>query len=536
MLKKLLISKISGLVVSFMLLTMLAPILAFAASIVVESVSYSNGKVTASVYTDVYDPSVTDNVYLEIYDANGKKVGVTTATYNNTLSKNGKWYYNVDYSVSLATYSNHVKAAVYDSVNTVTYSAYKDLYNGTSTTPPTCCSGGGGYYPPPTGSGTITVPYSGDVSAIEITNAFNGNVKVELKLIGSTALIPAAALAEAAKKEGATIVVSSDNGSYIIPLSAINFKDLATKTGSKLADMKIKVTITKVDNAPVKAAATSLGGTAVSNAIDFNVEAVGKDKTVAVSFGNTYVSRTITVNKALDSKTVTAVVYDPTSKKLSFVPATFETKDGKTTATIKRNSSSIYALVEFNKSFSDITNHWAKANIELLANKLVVEGVTEKAFQPERNITRAEFAALIVRSLSLPTVTSETYFKDVKSSDWFASVVSAAKATGIIDGYEDSTFRPDAQITREELAAMVVRALKFAGVSTELTTSQQAAALAKFKDSNRIVWAHKEMAIAIEKGIVDGVTNDTIQSYNQATRAQSATMLKRFLTKANFLD
>jgi hypothetical protein len=174
--------------------------------------------------------------------------------------------------------------------------------------------------------------------------------------------------------------------------------------------------------------------------------------------------------------------------------------------------------------------------VELLANKLVVDGMTDTTFEPDRNITRAEFAALVVRSLGLGQGSYSGTFTDVRSDDWFAGVVGAAVEAKIIDGYEDGTFRPNASITREELAAMVVRALNYAGVKTELTADQQSAMLAKFKDSGSIVWAHKEIATAIYQGIVDGMTDDTIGSYLNATRAQSATMLKRFLTNAEFIN
>ncbi|UUZ83996.1 S-layer homology domain-containing protein [Paenibacillus sp. P26] len=91
---------------------------------------------------------------------------------------------------------------------------------------------------------------------------------------------------------------------------------------------------------------------------------------------------------------------------------------------MKRNGGSVYAVVEMNKTFTDISGHWAESNIKLLANKLVVDGVSDSLFQPERGITRAEFAALVVRSLGLDTSSTSTSFKDVSSSDWFASVVA----------------------------------------------------------------------------------------------------------------
>jgi hypothetical protein len=287
----------------------------------------------------------------------------------------------------------------------------------------------------------------------------------------------------------------------------------------------------------ISAAATALGATQIATPVDFTIVGLGKDgQTQAVDLGNTYISRILPITKAADTTRSTGVVFDPTSKKLSFVPTLFSSSEDTNQATIKRNSNSIYTALELNKSFPDSKGHWAQGNIELLANKLVIDGVTDTTFEPERNITRAEFAALVVRSLGLDQAAGSSSFTDVAAGDWFAGVVGAATKAKIIDGYEDMTFRPNQPIKREELAAMVVRALNYAGAKPTVTADRQAELLAKFTDSSSIVWAQSEIATAIEAGIIDGMTDTTIAPGNQATRAQSATMLKRLLTKSNFIN
>lgn len=167
---------------------------------------------------------------------------------------------------------------------------------------------------------------------------------------------------------------------------------------------------------------------------------------------------------------------------------------------------------------------------------MIVDGVTDTTFEADRNITRAEFAALVVRSLGLNTVSGATYFSDVKSGDWYADVVGAAAQAKLVDGYEDGTFRPNAEITREELAAMVVRALKFAGVEINVDATKQAQLLSVWKDTNNIVWGKAEVTAALDAGLMNGMTDTTLGTDGQATRAQSAAMLKRFLTKAAFIN
>lgn len=387
----------------------------------------------------------------------------------------------------------------------------------------------------------IEITVGSPVAKEALEKAFAGNDNVTISLKGDSASLNAAGLVEAAKKDGTSVTITSENGTYVLPLSLLKLDDLAKSLGIATADLNIKVSITKVSGTTATAVADgvkAIGATSLTDAIDFKVTAEGKDgKSVEINgFGSTYVSRSVEISKTVDMKKVTGVLYNEVTKKFSFVPATFETKDGKTVATLKRNGNSIYTVVEINKNFTDIASHWSKDDVSLLANKLVIDGATETTFAPDRNITRAEFAALVVRSLGLNTDATSTTFTDVKSSDWYAGAVAAAVGAKIINGYEDGSFNANAQITREELATMVVRALTFAGVKSDLSATQQATLLGKFTDAGQIAWADKEIAAAVDAGIINGLTNTTIGSSKQATRAEAATMLKRFLTKAGFIN
>ncbi|MCU6798156.1 S-layer homology domain-containing protein [Paenibacillus sp. WQ 127069] len=144
--------------------------------------------------------------------------------------------------------------------------------------------------------------------------------------------------------------------------------------------------------------------------------------------------------------------------------------------------------------------------------------------------------ALMVRSLGLNPVKSDSSFTDVKSDAWYAAAVSTASAAGIINGYENNMFRPDVQITREELASMVVRAMNFAGASIKVAPEEQSRLLSQFKDSSKIFWAQKEIAAAINTKLINGLDDDMLSSDGKATRAQTATILKRFLNAIKFIN
>ncbi len=532
------LKKTAQVTVLMLIISVLVPVLAFAATGFKDFKYNSNGTVTGVVYSTVYDPTANTEVY--IYDPNGNRVAVTTVTYD-TYDEVNKLYIYKPFNVTAGVYDFVYMHGLY--VNgTVVDDVYQRVGRdtGTGTSPGGGYYGGGGYGGGIWGSETINVGSDGSVDADQLRNSFKDHDKVTLKLSGDLALIPAKALVDYVTDSKKVLVVVNDHGAYIIPLNVLKLQDLASKLSVTTDELKLKVTIAKANDTAkdgVDKAAKALGGTVASNAVDFDIVGLGKDQqTAALDLGNNYISRILPLSKAVDSSKATGVLYNPTTSKLSFVPAVFSSVDGKNEATLKRNGSSIYAVIELDKTFSDINGHWAESYIKLLANKLVVDGVTDTTFQPERNITRAEFAALVVRALGLDTNSGSSTFTDVAAGEWYASVVSAAANARLVDGYEDGTFRPNATINREELAAMVVRALNYAGAKPDVSADKQTQLLAKFKDASKIVWANNEVATAIDAGIIDGMTDDTLGARDTATRAQSATMLKRLLSKANFIN
>lgn len=515
-----------------MVLTLVVPVLAFAATGFKSGLEYRSGTVSGSVYSDVYSENVTSQVY--IYSPDGTELGVVPATYS---TYDGTYNLYDFRQVDLGNYDYlRLKAVISD--GDVTESVYETVYR-SGISGGRGGGGGGGYW----GTGSeLTVNSDGRIDAYSLESALQNYDTVTLKLSGDFVLIPAKALEKFAGDASKKIVIAGNAGTYILPLKAVDLDSLSAQASAEIDDLFMKVGIAQADEAAAdaaKAAAEALGATAAGDAVHFYVQLVGNEnKTVDASFGNNYMSREIALDKTVDASKATGVVYNPTTKKLSFVPTLFATEDDKSAATLKHAGHGIYLVIELDKSFTDIAGHWAQSNIELLANKLVVEGVTDELFQPERSITRAEFAALVVRALALDTssVSGSTYFNDVKSGEWYTGVIGAAAAAKLVDGYEDGSFRPHDYINREELAAMVVRALDYAGFKPEVSASRQAELLAKFVDSSDIVWADAEIAAAIESGIVDGMTDDQIGPRLSATRAQSATMLKRLLTEADFIN
>lgn len=182
--------------------------------------------------------------------------------------------------------------------------------------------------------------------------------------------------------------------------------------------------------------------------------------------------------------------------------------------------------------FTDIENCWARDDIEALARRGLVKGRSGNCYEPGGEVTRAEFAALLVRALGLQEkVLEEGQFDDVDASDWYAGSAAAAAAQGIIAGNDGRLFKPEHNINREEMAVMIIRAARIAGKEENLSDGEQERQLAKFRDRQMISsWAIKEAAIAVKARIIMGTAGREFAPQTVLDRAQSAAILKRFLT------
>ncbi|GIQ71263.1 S-layer homology domain-containing protein [Xylanibacillus composti] len=544
--KKTILTKTASSMAAIMLLSLLLPILAFAGAFFGDFIENADGTVTGDVYfhSSLGIDDETNTVSIAVYSADHKFLETVTSVTYSTY-RDGYYHFSFDYDFTVSgvvydpVYFKYFYPTELDLEPTVSRLVYKPEVTQAPQPPRrnTGGGGGGGVFSS-VNNGVITLTGT-EVSASDLEQAFKQSSHVVVKISGDTVLLPVSAMINA--PAGATITIEGDGVTYTLPLAVFDFDQLADSLGVDVVDMKIKVEMKKVAGSiadAVAAAVEAAGAKAVADTIEFKVSAEGNGNSVAVnSFGNTYVSRTISLNESVDAKKATGVVFNPSTNKLSFVPSTFSVVDGNSIATLKRNSNSIYTVITLDNSFSDVpANHYAADDITLLANKLIVSGVSDSQFEPNRSITRAEFAALVVRSLGLPTGAGSAAFMDISANAWYAPEVAAAVNAGIIYGYEDNTFRPNNAISREELAAMVVRALAYAGKSVELTAAQEAQALAPFQDASELAWSRDEVAVAVREGIVYGMSETSIDAKSTANRAQAAAMLKRYLDNVGFID
>ena len=180
-------------------------------------------------------------------------------------------------------------------------------------------------------------------------------------------------------------------------------------------------------------------------------------------------------------------------------------------------------------AFVDIdTVPWAEDSILALVDKGVINGRSDSIFDPNGTVTRAEFAKMVVLAFGLTGGSGVDEFSDVENTDWFASYVARGYYNGVISGYDDGTFRPNGLISRQEMAAMIARAVKAAN-----KTLPETVAAVTFEDADQIAdWAMDAVTTLQKGGVINGMTETTYAPLENATRAQAAVIIYRAMTNA----
>lgn len=193
----------------------------------------------------------------------------------------------------------------------------------------------------------------------------------------------------------------------------------------------------------------------------------------------------------------------------------------KGTVAVELDHFSNYTLFALARDFRDAAGHWAQKDIAFMAARGVIGGYEDGTFRPEKAVTRAELASLLVKLLGLPEVRPQTpTFADVDPAAWYYAAVETAARAKLLAG-DGRRFRPDDTLTREEMAAVAVRIAGLSGLPGSLSRSN-------FADEQEIApWAREAVAIASAHGLMRGVGNQLFAPRAGVTRAQSATLLTR---------
>jgi len=173
------------------------------------------------------------------------------------------------------------------------------------------------------------------------------------------------------------------------------------------------------------------------------------------------------------------------------------------------------------------TSDWFYEAVEYVSGRSIMTGTSDRIFSPQTNLSRAMVVQMIYALEGRPSVSGAGQFSDVSSGAWYADAVAWASSRGIVAGYSDGTFRPDQDVTREELAVILNRYAETIGAS-----SVTAADLSGFSDADAVSsWAKDSVQWAVGAGLIAGRDGKQIAPQGTATRAEAAQMFMNFCKK-----
>ncbi len=296
-------------------------------------------------------------------------------------------------------------------------------------------------------------------------------------------------------------------------------KDGSSTTETKKADGT--VAITTVDKSGKTDVQVNLSDKAIQEAIKENrpvalpvppVKAK-PDSLVKVNTGSKEKAAvTIPVEKSLPSLVSIIVHEDGTEEVVRKSIA------DKTGVTFSVGNHTTIKIVDNAKSFTDVNTHWAKDAIDFVSSHELYRGTSETTFSPGRGMTRGMLTMVLHNLENNPKHFTDSNFTDVTENDWYRESVLWAAEKGLVSGYDNGSFGPNNNVSREQVAVMLWRYAGSPVVETPL----------EFDDSAMVAdFAKDAMQWAAARGIISGTGSNSLDPKGTATRAQVATMVMR---------
>ncbi|MBJ6362512.1 S-layer homology domain-containing protein [Paenibacillus sp. GCM10012307] len=391
-----------------------------------------------------------------------------------------------------------------------------------------------------------------DPAGIDLTKP---SVTLEAGLQNGTAYvgIPASILASfAAKNASFYIEIKTPYGSYRIPVNLASlipeWKELLAKHNLQVGDISFKITLTDKSGNKALQAVLEKGlpnGKVLGAMVDYHLEIVKTKTGQSLGKVDTFskaITRIIPLLKPMSAMPTQwgAFSYNEVAGKWGFVPARAvkmgggDGKDGVWVVVINSYSNSTYMVADNATSFVDVQKHWAKSSIELVAAKGLVSGVGNDRYHPDKAVTRAEFAAMLVRALGRGASASDAAsYGDVGADAWYAGEVATAKAMGLLDFAGGASFNPNQALTREEMGSMLAAAIRL----EQPKAASEAANLDRYNDIGSVDASYLEsIRLLVKLQIMVGTSEDAFSPKSVTTRAQASIVFIRMLRQLGMID
>ena len=322
----------------------------------------------------------------------------------------------------------------------------------------------------------------------------NVTVKVDVPadagpITEATTSVPASAVKDLADKTDANLTVDTPVANVTIPNEALSSlgsnASTVTVTAAKTADDTVTVTVSKdgqaVSSIPGGITAEIPAGNAQPSTVAVIVDENGNE---------TIVKKSVAVDGDMN------------------VPL-------EGSATVK--------LVDNSKSFPDSDSHWSKGAVDFVTSRDLFNGVSTTSFAPDTAMNRAMLVTVLHRLEDTPAGGVPS-FDDVNNDIWYAEAVAWASSKNIVNGYENGSFQPGENVTREQIATILYRYAQ----AIKLSTNERGA-LNRFTDgASTAGWAQEAMAWAVGAGLFAG-DNGKLNPQSPASRAEVATLMMRFV-------
>jgi uncharacterized repeat protein (TIGR02543 family) len=373
------------------------------------------------------------------------------------------------------------------------------------------------------------------VNTIQISSSDKDSEVLSFELTGDTV--------KKLEENDFEVSVNNNDVEYIIPAKEFTISKVAEALNiieKDLQKIKVEVRITKSDDKAIEQynqMAKANGSELVFPPVSFEVVANttrtdGSTGKVVISKFSNYVERVMEIPAGVDRNKITTGVVFNQDGTYSHVPTQVLPKDGKWYAKVSSLTNSTYSVIWNPIEVKSVEKHWSRDAVNDMASRLVV--FNTETFAPNMAITRADFAEYIVRALGLYREGSmhENKFKDVSALGDRTLAILIANEYGIVSGYQDGTFKPDARITREEAMTMYQRAMKVTNLLGADTDRYQA-----YTDYNQVAgWAKPYVKDVLSAHVFNGKTATTISPKSNLTYGEAAQAIKNLLVESKLIN
>lgn len=382
---------------------------------------------------------------------------------------------------------------------------------------------------------------------LKSNNGTGNNNTVEI-LVAATKADEAQAIltgdiVQAMAANNVSLTINTGNVQYIIPAQQIGIEAVAAKLGVNPSSLRKVEIIVRIAEAPESLSA-KIGKDAKAKGyelllapMEFEIVArttseTGQVNEVIIDQFNEYVARVVQLPSGINSEQITTGVVYNADGTFSHIPTVLFQKGSNWYAQLNSLTNSLYSVIWNPVKVASVAGHWSETAVNDMASRLIVK--EPEQFKPDAAITRADFAEYITKALGIyrTGVATESAYSDVAIDDARADAIQIATAYGIIQGYPDATFRPDAAISRQEAMVMYARAMTIVGL-----IAADSGRMATYSDQDQVAgWAYESVKQTIEAGVFNGRTTSTINPTGTFTYAEAATAVRNLLLRAELIN